>query len=160
MGLLTTRARSFSQKWSKMGVFLIKSGHSLRIFGMRYCNVSPPSRNPASATVLNDLGTAVLESSLQWSLIHACTRQSYELVKLTLYTWMTSKSVHMCYDEWHLKASWWLISQSRMHYSDWTLNSVSGLWLPKVLPFLTIEFGIEPIDGAEISMLEADRVVD
>ena len=69
------------------------------------------------------------------------------------YTQMTTKSVmkeHACYDKWCQQASWWLnsnSSQSRIHYSDCTTNSISSLWSPKVLLFLMIKFGIKPING-------------
>ena len=33
--------------------------------------------------------------------------------------------------------------------SDWTMNSISGLWSLRALPFLTIAFGSKPIKGAE-----------
>ena len=67
--------------------------------------------------------------------------------------WMMSKSVmkeHVHYDEWRLKASWRPNTVLDLACtSDWTTNSKSGLWSPKVLPFLTIAFRIEPINRAE-----------
>ena len=33
--------------------------------------------------------------------------------------------------------------------SDWTMNSISGLWLLRALPSLTITFGSEPIKGVK-----------
>ena len=66
--------------------------------------------------------------------------------------------VASCYDEWRLKASWWPNTNSASCVSDWTVNSISGLWSPRALALLSDNCLVGNVSkGWRISMLKADQ---
>ena len=103
------------------------------------------------------LAVCLTHALLIWHALFFVVIISIELSPITLTPniWITSTSVtkeHACYDEWRLNVSWrqnsYFFSISRARATKLQTLYIYGLWSSKVLPFLTINLGIEPINWA------------